>query len=299
MKHVFIINPNAGENNAFGFISKSLEPFKENYEIILHKTSKAKNATEFVKEFASSNPNEEIRFYACGGDGTLNEVVNGAMGFKNASVSLYPSGSGNDFVKSLKNPTNYLDIKKLLDATNKEIDVLEINGNLYCINVCNFGFDAIVAKTANELKEKGKKNAYTKGIIKALFNGMKNQITVEVDGKVLNESGKLLLANSANGAYYGGKYKCAPNYVLDDGLIEVCLVKPVSVFTFLKLVKKYELGNHLTDKKFDKFIIYLRGKTVKMYSKKPFVVSIDGEIISGTEFTVKILEKSLKFGIIS
>ncbi len=296
MKHIFIINPSAGEHNAYEPTVNALKPFMGKFDIEICKTGHKKHATEFIREYLATHPNEEVRFYSAGGDGTLNEVVNGVMGFENASISVYPSGSGNDFVKSLPNPLSYLDFEKLLNAENRKIDVLSINDSLYCVNVCNFGFDAIVAQTANELKEKGKKNAYTKGIVKALFNGMKNQITVEVDGKTLNPNGKLLLANAANGAYYGGKYKCAPNYSLDDGLIEVCLVKPVSVFTFLKLVKKYEQGSHLTDKRFEKYIVYLRGKTVKMYSDKPFVVSLDGEIISGTEFTVKILEKSLNFG---
>ncbi len=298
MRHIFIINPQAGEHNAYEPTVQALKPFMEDYDIEIHKTGYEKHATKFIKEYLEAHPTEEVRFYSAGGDGTLNEVVNGVMGFDNASISVYPSGSGNDFVKSLPNPLSYLDFEKLLNAENRKIDVLSINDKLYCVNVCNFGFDAIVAKTANDLKAKGKKNAYTKGIIKALFNGMKNNITVEVDGKVLNPKGKMLLANAANGAYYGGKFKCAPNYVLDDGLIEVCLVNPVSVPTFLKLVKQYELGNHLTDERFKKYVVYTRGKTVKMHSNKPFVVSIDGEIIRGTDFTVKILQKSLNFGFV-
>ena len=298
MKHIFIINPQAGTHNAYEPTVNALKPFMGEFDIEVHKTGHQKDATEFIKDYLKNNPNEEVRFYSAGGDGTLNEVVNGVMGYPNASISVYPSGSGNDFVKSLSNPLSYLDFEKLLKAENKKIDVILLNNELYCINVCNFGFDAIAAQTANKVKAKGGKNAYTKGVAKALFNGMKNYITVEVDGKVLNPSGKLLLANLANGAYYGGKYKCAPNYVLDDGLMEVCLVNPVSVPTFLKLVKKYSLGEHLTDKRFEKHIIYLRGKKVKMYSDKNFVVSIDGEIIEGKEFSVEILEKALNFGII-
>ncbi len=297
MKHIFIVNPQAGEHSSYEPTVKALEPFMDKYDIEIYKTGYEKHATVFVRDYIKDHPYEEIRFYAAGGDGTLNEVVNGVMGHENVSLSVYPSGSGNDFVKSIPNPSNFLDFKKLLNAKNHKIDTLLINGTTYCINVCNFGFDAIVAKTANELKSKGKKNAYTKGIIKALFNGMKNQITVEVDGKTLNPKGKLLLANAANGAYYGGKYKCAPNYSLDDGLIEICLVKPVSVLTFLSLVKQYELGNHLTDKRFKKYIVYTRGKTVKMYSDKPFEVSIDGEIVIGKRFTVEMIEKSLNFAI--
>ena len=295
MKHIFVVNPQAGEHSSYEPTVKALEPFMDKYDIEIYKTGYEKHATVFIRDYIKSNPDKELRFYAAGGDGTLNEVVNGVMGHENVSLSVYPSGSGNDFIKSLPNPLSFLDFEKLLNAKNKKIDVLKINDALYCVNVCNFGFDAMVAKIANDLKNKGKKNAYTKGLVKALFCGMKNQITVEVDGKILNPNGKLLLATAANGAYYGGKYKCAPSYVLDDGLIESCVVKPVSIPTFLKLVKQYELGNHLTDKRFEKYLLYTRGKTVKMYSKKPFNVSLDGEIITGRTFTVEILEKALNF----
>ena len=295
MKHIFIVNPQAGEHSSYEPTVNALKPFMDKYDIEIYKTGYEKHATVFIRDYIKSNPDKELRFYAAGGDGTLNEVVNGVMGYDNVSLSVYPSGSGNDFVKSLPNPLNYLDFEKLLNAKNHKIDVLKVNDSLYCVNVCNFGFDAMVAKIANDLKNKGKKNAYSKGLIKALFCGMKNQITVEVDGKVFNPNGKLLLATAANGAYYGGKYKCAPNYVLDDGFIESCVVKPVSVPTFLKLVKQYELGNHLSDKRFEKYLLYTRGKTVKMYSKKPFNVSLDGEIITGKTFTVEILEKALNF----
>ncbi len=296
MKHIFIINPHAGEHSSYEPTVKALEKFKDEFDIQVYKTGFEKDATSFIKEYLASHPTEEIRFYSAGGDGTLNEVVNGVMGHSNASISVYPSGSGNDFVKSLPNPLSYLDFYKLLTAENRKIDVLSINDSLYSINVCNFGFDSMVAKVANKLKKQGKRNSYEKGIVKALFCGMKNKVTIEVDGEVVNPKGKMLLSTVANGAYYGGKFMCAPNYSIDDGLIEFFIIYPTNIFVFLKLIKKYEQGKHLTDKKFSKITKYLRAKEVKMHSDKPFDVSLDGEIITGTDFTVKILEKSINFG---
>ena len=126
---------------------------------------------------------------------------------------------------------------------------------------------------------------------------MKNNITVEADGEVLNPDGKMLLGGSANGGYVGGKYFCAPNYVLDDGLMEVNLVKPVSIFTLLKLIKQYELGKHLEDERFKDLLVYKRAKKVKLYSDKLFDVCIDGEIINGTEFEIEVLEKAINFAV--
>ena len=298
MKHIFIINPNAGIVNTFEKTLNAIKQYQDKYDILIHKTTHEKEATQFIKEVATKNTGEHLRFYACGGDGTINEVANGVMGLENVSMSVYPCGSGNDFVKAIGGKEKYLDIENLLNAKTKKIDVLNVKNHCYCINVCNFGFDSMVAKTANSLKGSKIKNPYEIGKIKAVFFGMHNKISVEADGKVLNPSGKMLLTTLANGDFVGGKYKCAPRYKIDDGLIEVCIVSPVSIFTFLKLAKQYELGNHLSDKRFEKYISYTQAKNIKIYSKKPFDICIDGEIINGKEFEVEIIEKAIDFAIL-
>ena len=240
MKHVFVINPVAGFENSFNVLSKNLQKYKDLYDITVYVTSSIKDATQFSKEFATSHSDSEIRFYSCGGDGTLGEVVNGIAGLNNASITCYPCGSGNDFVKSVGGKERFLDLEKLFHAKNHLVDLIKVNG-VYSLNVINVGLEAHVCKVANSLKGKSK-NPYTRGIVDALFKGMKHDVFVEVDGKVINPSGKLLLSTFANGGYAGGKYNCAPNYKIDDGLIEVCLVKPVSVFTLIRLIKAYEKG---------------------------------------------------------
>lgn len=297
MKHVFIINPHAGLNTDTDLIKEAILKYSSDYDIEIYITNYEKDATEIVKSYLAKN-NGDVRFYACGGDGTLNEVVNGVVGYKNASVSVFPCGSGNDFVKTIGNNKDYLNVEKLLNAKNKKIDVLLINDYIYCVNVCNSGFDAMAAKTANEIKNQGKRNSYTRGVIKALFTSMKNKITFEVDGEVINKDGKLLLCTVANAKYYGGKYKCAPNALIDDGMMDACLIHTTNVFTFLKLIKLYERGDHLINPKFKKLVEYKRCKTVKLTSSKEFYMSVDGEIISSKEFSIKILQNAINFGII-
>ena len=298
MKHVFIINPKAGPKNSMQNVVETLSLYKDKYDVEIFETKSTKHATIFVRNYAKSHPDEEVRFYSCGGDGTLNEVINGVAGFENASVCVYPCGSGNDFVKCIGSKCDYLDLAKLLESKNKKIDLLRINNSIYSINITNFGFDAHAAKIASNLTRKGKKNAYVKGVISSLFSAMHNRITVEVDGEILNENGRLLLGNCANGEYYGGNFKCAPNYAIDDGLIEVCMVKEVGLFTFLSFVKKYQNGLHLTDKKIQKFIKYRRAKKVRVYSQKEFDLCVDGEIISGKDFTIEILPLHINVGMI-
>ena len=295
MKHVFVINPVAGFENSFNTLSKNLHAFKDLYDITVYVTSSVKDATEFSKEFALSHKDDEIRFYSCGGDGTLGEVVNGIVGIKNASITCYPCGSGNDFVKSVGGKEMFLNLEKLFNSKNHLVDLIKID-NLYSLNVCNVGLEAHVCKVANSLKGKSK-NPYTRGIIDALFKGMKHSVFVEVDGELINPDGKLLLCTFANGGYAGGKYNCAPKFKIDDGLMEVCLVKPVSVFTLLKLIKKYEKGLHLDDKRFEKIVTYRQAEKVRLYSNKPFDLCVDGEMYIGNDFTLQIAKNAINFAI--
>lgn len=295
MKHVFVINPVAGFENSFNTLSKNLQKYKDVYDITVYVTSSVKDATEFSREFCLSYPNDEIRFYSCGGDGTLGEVVNGIVGLKNASVTCYPCGSGNDFVKSVGGKERFLDLENLFNAKNHLVDLINVNG-IYSLNVINLGLEAHVCKVANSLKGKSK-NPYTRGIIDALFRGMKHSVFVEVDGEVINPNGKLLLSTFANGGYAGGKYNCAPNYKIDDGLIEVCLVKPVSILTLIRLIKVYEKGLHLQDKRFDKIVTYRQSKKIRLYSDKEFDLCVDGEMYLGKEFNLEIVKNAINFAI--
>ena len=142
MKHVFIINPNSGKQELKEeLFNKIKEKQNEiNYEIYVTKGSK--DATNYVKEYLTKNT-EEVTFYACGGDGTINEVVSGMIGYNNAILACYPCGSGNDFVKIYGGKENFLDLNKLINGNEEKIDVMKVNDK-YAINVTNFGFDASV-----------------------------------------------------------------------------------------------------------------------------------------------------------
>lgn len=295
MKHIFIINPASAANKPKDFLINEIESYKDRYDIDIYCTNKQGDATDYIKNYLN-NYNEEVRFYACGGDGTINEVVNGVIGYENSSISCYPCGSGDDFVKSIGGKDKYLNIENLLNAKNQKIDVIKVN-DLYCLNVCNFGFDAEVVKYAVELKGKVPQ-PYKSGIVKALLTSMQNDIKVEVDGKLLNKGRKLLLGNAANGGYEGGQYFCAPHYSINDGLIELCYIKTLSIFTFLKFVDYFEKGLHIDSPKLKKYVIYKQVKNMKVYSKKEFSICIDGELVIGKEFNVEIMPNFVNFGIV-
>lgn len=241
MKYVFIINPHAGEADNEEKIRREAEGI-EGCEFYV--TKSVGDATEFVRNWCKDHAGEAVRFIACGGDGTINEVFNGAVGQKNASVTCYPCGSGNDFVKAFGGAEAFLDIAKLTSAPTRKLDLLKV-GDRYSNNVVNFGFDTTVAITINKERDKtghGGKNAYTKGVVTALIKSMNNRCTVIADGETLNPDGKLLLCTLANGQYVGGSFKCAPRSKPDDGLIDVCMIKPISRLRFVKVLTPYTNG---------------------------------------------------------
>ncbi len=298
MKHIFIINPAAGKNDSFETIRKNLEAMENKVDYELYATQAPGDATAYIRNYCEKY-REPVRFYACGGDGTLNEVVNGVVGFPHASKSCYPCGSGNDFVKYYGGKKVFWNLNELLDAEEETIDLMRV-GNKYAINVINFGFDTTVLKTMTNVRRKkiiGGNNAYTTGIVVGLFKAMKNKCTVKVDGEVLNPEGNILLCTIANGQYVGGAFRCAPRSLDNDGLLEVCVVKPVSHFTFMKLIKRYTEGTHLDDPRFMKYLEYRRGTKVEIEAPEGFMYSLDGELIRQNRFVVEVTPAALRFAV--
>ena len=298
IKHIFVINPAAGPKSSEEVISKQLKSLGVADISEIYVTSAQRDATEFVRKRCMQSPNEQLRFYACGGDGTISEVVEGIVGFDNAEMSCYPCGSGNDYVKYYGGAAAFLDLETLINSEAHPVDLMKVCGR-YSINVCNFGFEAVAAQTMINVKRKkliGGKNSYKTGIVAAVFKGMKNKCTVVADGETLNPDGKMLLCNVANGQYVGGAYKCAPKSLNDDGLMEICLVKPISIFKFLSLVGVYEKGLHIDDPKYENVITYRRAKKVEVtVDSDDFIVCIDGEIEKSGNFDIEIIPGAIKF----
>ena len=300
MKHYFIVNPAAGKQNSVEQIKEMILQYSDRYDLEIHETTAPKDATEFVRSKCRENPETEKRFYACGGDGTLCEVVNGAVGFENTSVACYPCGSGDDFVKYYGGRKNFLDLEALMNASDDPIDVLSINDSMYSINIVNFGFDTKVCKTMIKVRRKkiiGGKRAYVTGVVTALITAMKNKCAVTADGELLNPKGKILLCTLANASYVGGSFYCAPKAVNNDGMIDVALFRPLSHFTFVKLLPVYTKGEHLDDPRFKKYFEYRRVKSVHITAPEGFSLTVDGEILDGTDFTVSVLPKAIRFAV--
>lgn len=303
MKHLIIVNGNAGSFN-IALEAKINDAFKDlDYEI--YKTTGPKSSIPFLKEYLKKHSKEQVRVYACGGDGTVHEAVNGMVGFDNAELAIIAIGTGNDFVKIYGGADRFLEFRPLIEGEVTKIDISKLSSeslkeDMYSVNVINFGFDAIVGAMGNYYKENGlpdeakKKNLgpYDYALKHdAMKHGRFNDIVVYADGEQLNEK-QMLLATLAQGQYVGGKFHCAPKSDNTDGLIDVCLLKTMTFLGLGMIIGTYTKGKHLDRKR--RKIVYRRAKEIKMVSPKDFDVCVDGEMIKGNNFTVSVMPGAIK-----
>lgn len=295
MKYVFIVNPKSGKSELKDDLLETLKKYDNKIDYDVYLTKCEKDATRFVDEYCKNNK-EDVVFVASGGDGTLNEVVSGAINYNNAIVTCYPCGSGNDFVKVYGGKEKFLNLDNIFNGIETKIDVMKVNDK-YSINVANFGFDAAVCDIANKVRRKkiiGGKRSYTTGIIAAIFTSRKTKCKVIADGEELS-SNKILLSTVANGKYVGGAYKCAPYSDNEDGLLEVSVIKPISIFKFISLIGPYKKGKHLENPKLKKIIKYRKAKKVIIEADEKFKICLDGEIYKGPYFEIENLKQVLRF----
>ena len=299
MKHIFIVNPAAGAADSCSEVIKRVTEntvlTKNDY--LIHMTTSPGDATSFVAGYCDKHPDEKLRFYACGGDGTLNEVASALIGRSNTSLACYSAGSGNDYVKYYGGKNFFNNLEKLIKGNETPIDAMRVNDR-FAINATHFGFDTYVAKKMTQIRRTpviGGGNSYYTGVLCGLAAAMKTKCRVYADEELVNPGGELLLCTLANGKYVGGSFKCAPRSDNNDGLLELCLVHPVSRTTFISLIKGYTAGTHLDDPKFQKHLEYRRCKKVVIEFEKPDGISIDGEILDGDHFEVEILPSALNF----
>ena len=299
MKHIFVINPAAGDGKAATVflprLQKLFQSAGQTPEIYL--TGGKEDALRFTRERCQKQDGEPLRFYSVGGDGTLNEVVNGAYGSKNVTVAPLAYGSGNDFFAHLRRKRSFPDGK---DGEVVRSDLLWVNGR-YCVNACNIGFDANVVYNVDRIKRlfplKGHA-AYFASVVYSVFQPLGNRFSYEIDGKVFSTRDCLLLC-CCNGSQYGGGFLSAPLAEVADGKMDVCPVKKVSRFQILSLVKAYRDGKHILDPKMKRFVDYYQCKDLSIRSEKPFRYCLDGECYEADALTVKVVLGGMDFYILS
>ncbi len=297
MKHIFIINPAAGKsdriNSFITDIQKSAKKLK--HEFLIHISQSGEEITSFVKSF--NNTNEEVRFYAVGGDGTLNKIVNGCILNENASVGVIPNGTGNDFIKNFKSDKKtFLNIEKQMQAGTVLIDLLKIN-NEYCINMINIGFDANVGSDMPKFKKLplvSSKGAYNLSVAYNVAKKMGSELEVFIDNKLIY-NGKLLMVSAGNGISAGGGFYLTPYANISDGLMDVSLVLVPSRLRLVPFIKNISNGNQFEMENTKNSMKHFTAKKLEVISKSKTAFVNDGEIADFKNIIIEIIPSALKF----
>ena len=292
MKHLFIINPVAGKGNNAGIpdlVRAAMEPRGLDFACVF--TKAPGDATRIAAEAAAAGG--ELRLYACGGDGTLNEVICGAAGCPNAAITHFPCGSGNDFIKIFRDgAARFFYLGELLDPDEALLDLIDCNGRLAC-SLCSIGFDARVGIGMSDFKKLpfvSGPAAYRLSLLRNLLLGTHRPYRITLDGE--DFSGELTLMAACNGRYYGSGFYVSPRAMPDDGILEFVLVRRVSLFTVASVVGHYANGEA---EQYPKFITCRSGRSLHVVCDRPSIVNVDGERLDATEVCIRLSEKKLRF----
>lgn len=294
MKHLFIINPAAGKYDHTKEFTAAIESAfsrrDAEYEISVsrHPGDCAAAAR------AACQSGGPLRIYACGGDGTLNEVVNGAAGFPNAAVTHWPSGSGNDFIKIFSEPSAFSSLEGLLDGSEAAFDLIQVGDHHYALNVCSMGFDARIGTEIAAYKRLPLvtgKGAYFLSAAVNTIKGVHQPYEVELDsGERIG--GRQSLICILNGRWYGGSFNPVPEAEPDDGLLDVLVVKAVSRLTVARVIWMYKNGRYA---QYPELISHYRCRSLRIRCPKPSAVNLDGELLTESDVTVRISDYKIRF----
>lgn len=292
MKHLFVINPMSGKGKGADFIipkiKESVAKRDIDYEIYI--SDSPESATNYSREQCAKG--DPIRVYACGGDGTIYDIVNGVYGFENAEFAAIPLGSGNDFIRLFGTKENFLDIDAQLDGTAVSIDAIKC-GDRIAVNECSMGFDAEVCAKQADFKKLAifsGERAYTAALVYCAFSKRKNKFTITIDdGEPITDS--FVFAYCGNSRYYGGGYMAGVHALPDDGQLDFCIVKTMSLPKLLGRIDEYKNGKHLSWPETS----YLRGRKMTVHSDKLAAVNIDGECEMSHDSTFELVPNAFKF----
>lgn len=295
MKHVFIINPTAGRKNCTAELmemAKGLEA-RHGLQVDCILTKRPGHATETARAIARTG--EDVRFYACGGDGTVNEVANGIAGIPNAAMTCIPVGTGNDFLKNFgESVPLFSDAENLWNGPQFPLDAIDCNGRLALTIACS-GFDAQVAADVHKYGQfplLGSQGSYIASLaVNFLIRGLSHRWTITLDGEAM--PGDYALVSVCNGRYYGGGFMPMAEARMDDGVLNTMVVPRVSRATFLKFVGPYSKGEYYN------FPQYARGYTAKEVviesQDKDIVTCLDGESVYNRRVALRMADGKVNF----
>ena len=294
MKHIFIINPHAGKRDQTSRIYEMADHLREAHGLTCAcmLTDRPGGAADMARKLAETG--EELRLYACGGDGTISEVANGIAGFSNAAMTAIPTGTGNDFLKNF-GP----DMEKFQDAENLwagevfPLDLIACNGRLCLTIACN-GIDARIADSVHQYGNSPLlhgRNSYLASVaVNFLFKPIGRHWKVWLDDEALEDD--FALVSMCNGRYYGGGSMPVPEARMNDGVLHTVLIKNIPKATFARLFAPYSAGEY---RKLPQELIRVStARQVRIQAEEDIVTCLDGECFRSREVVMGLADKRLR-----
>lgn len=304
MKTVIVANPRAGAHGVgkrWKEYNRSISAFFGPAEVRL--TEGPNDATRLTREAVLAGFE---RVVVVGGDGTLNECVNGFFSEhgdiflgENVSLVLYPAGTGGDFCRSIGMASGSIqDIMQ--DATERRIDLgrvtfldpYKVSRSRYFVNISSFGASGLVVDRVNHSsKVLGGRLSFLLGTVQGLVTYRHQRVRLQIDD-TFDEEVSVNTVAVANARYFGGSMKMAPNALVDDGLLDIVIVEDLGLKDFLRYGMYLYQGRHgdLPN------IRMLQGRQVKAtpLDKTPVLMELDGEQPGALPLSYTLLPRILR-----
>ena len=292
MTHLFIINPAAGSRDRTADYTAKIEEIcgKRGITYRIEVSQAPGDCTRIAREAARSG--EEYRLYACGGDGTLNEVATGAAGFDNVAVTVFSGGSGNDFVKIFDAPEAFFDLERLLDCEETTFDLIRCNDD-YSLNICSVGLDARIGTDVSNYKRLPLLHgfrAYAASTVVNVIKGISEHYVVKINGEEIDARQTMICV--CNGCFYGGGFNPVPEADPADGLLDVLLVRHVSRLQVPAVIGKYKNGRY---RELPKLVRHFKTDSIEIRCDKSTAINLDGELRMAETVNIRIADEKLRF----
>ena len=288
-KWVFIVNPVAGNGSAKSLLPRLNEMIsKHNIDAEIVFTEKSGHATELSETYLEKGFRYII---GVGGDGTLNEIARPLINRPDVITGLIPAGTGNDFIQILGFPNRFTDNdwEVFFKKETISMDVGSVNGMIF-LNGMGLGFDAQVAAenyTEPGVVKKGGKNKYIWHIVKTLLFFREKRMAV------ITENGRhetdCFINTIAIGRRFAGGFFLTPKAIANDGLLDVCMIKRLSLLERFSILLKVPEGKHINDKRVNYY--QTPGISLEFSEKVPF--HVDGELYFSGRFDVNLISKGV------
>lgn len=295
MKHIFLINSvsstDAKRKKLFNRIIQVCKQESLDYDI--HFTQGVGDAFAYARKIAETGI--PVRFYACGGDSTLNDVAAAVYGIDTAEITAVPMGSNNNFIRNFGNKADFDDLVSLVYGKTIKIDLLNLNAKC-CLNNTSIGFDRrclSIQKKISKSKIITGSFAYSLAVFTAFTANKKELLHFEYEDGT-SETIRVALANIANGGYFGGGYQSS-SADLQDGSFDLMTILPTSRLKFLQIMRGIRKGTIMNTPLGKKYVKIRECKKLTISKSEKIKYSLDGEPLKAEEIKVSILPKSCNF----